>query len=213
MLFDEDSGTFWNQVVAVAVGPWVNGPQMRDGTLFNHYSMLKTWEAAWELPPIGPGDRAAAPMLGAFNLLPAGAGRSGRLARAHPEIDAAIDVRYRSGAGPASLLSLDDVVGAEFRVSLAGDGRLRFTNPLTGDATSDQALSPGWHRLVLHVLVRGSAGTCEVGDNGRPVQGLTWVGTCPTGFALLLGYQFGRQGGQTTGPTEFRRAALATSPP
>src|SRR2546429_8802499 len=80
VVWDEDSGTFWNQVAAVAVGPWGNGPGGRDGAHFTHYSLLRTWEVSWDLPPLGPGDRAAAPMLSGFNLRPdaAAAGRAAR---------------------------------------------------------------------------------------------------------------------------------------
>src|SRR5437773_2383615 len=99
--WDEDSGTFWNQVAAVALGSWVNGPG-RDGAHFTHYSLLRTWEAAWGLAPVGPGDRAAAPMLGAFNLRPdaGSAGRMVRLPSAHPEVYARGEAQVPSAGAP-----------------------------------------------------------------------------------------------------------------
>src|SRR2546429_5408979 len=68
VVWDEDSGSFWNQVAAVAVGPPVNGPRGRDGGPLTHHSLLRTREAGWELPPPRTRDPAAAPQLGALHL-------------------------------------------------------------------------------------------------------------------------------------------------
>jgi hypothetical protein len=212
VVWDEDSGSFWNQVAAVAVGPWVNGPGGRDGAHFTHYSLLRTWEAAWNLPPLGPGDRAAAPMLGAFNLRPdaAAAGRTARLPSAHPEVYARAEVKIPSTGTPGRLLSLGGPDGAAFSVVIDGAGRLGFENragPLPLTTSSEQRVVPGWHTVELHVWVRGASGTCEVVYDGHPVTALGELVGCPTGSALIQTYAFG------DGVMQTRNLALATSPP
>src|SRR2546430_3444803 len=212
VLWDEDAGSFWNQVAAIAIGNWVNGPIGRDGTHFNHYSMLRTWEAAWRLPPVGPGDRAAAPMLGAFNLRPdaAAAGRTARLPSAHPEVYARAEVKIPSTGTPGRLLSLGGPDGAAFSVVIDGAGRLGFENragPLPLTTSSEQRVVPGWHTVELHVWVRGASGTCEVVYAGHPVTALGELVGCPTGSALIQTYAFG------DGAMQTRNLALATSPP
>jgi len=217
VVWDEDSGTFWNQVSAVAVGGWVNGPRGRDGAHFTHYSMLRTWEVAWNLPPIGPGDRAAAPMLGAFNLLTDGAaaGKTVRLPEAHPEVYARAEVNLPSPGTPLTLLSLGGVDGAAFRLFSDDAGRLAFENR-SGDpplfTRSDQLVGMGWHTVELHVWVRGATGTCEVVYDGRPVTALSQLQRCPTGSAPIQTYGIGDPTGRS-GITQIKNLALATSPP
>ena len=209
VVWDEDSGTFWNQVAAVAVGPWVNGPG-RDGAHFTHYSLLRTWEAAWGLAPVGPGDRAAAPMLGAFNLRPdaGSAGRTARLPSAHPEVYARVEVKIPSRGAPGRLVFMGGPDGAEFSVVIDGAGRLAFENragPLPLITSSDQRVGPGWHTVELHVWVRGASGTCEVLYDGHPVAALGELANCPTGSAWSQTYAFG------DGVMPTRNQALATS--
>jgi len=211
VIWDEDSGTFWNQVAAVAVGPWVNGPGGRDGARFTHYSLLRTWEVSWDLPPIGPGDRAAAPMLSAFNLRPdaAAAGRTAALPSAHPEVYTRMDVKIPAAGTPGRLLALGGSEGAEFRVVIDGAGRLAFENragPVPLITSSEQRVVPGWHTVELHVWVRGASGTCEVVVDGLPVAALHAQGRCATGSALIQTYAFG------DGMLQTKNLALATSP-
>ena len=216
VLWDEDSGTFWNQVVAIAVGPWVNGPGGRDGAHFTHYSMLRTWEDAWSLPPIGPGDRAAAPMRGAFNLLGAGpvTGGSGTLAAGHPEVYARVEVNVRSRGAPATLLSLGASSGTEFRLFVNQSGRLAFENRAVDPPlmrSSGVSMGPGWHTVELHIWVRGSTGTCEVFYDGHPLADLSWPQRCPTGAELIHSYLVGDAGGGRQDAAQFKDPALATS--
>jgi phosphatidylinositol-3-phosphatase len=214
VFFDEDSGSFYNQVAAVAVGDWVNGPGGRDGGHFTHYSMLRTWEAAWQLPPIGPGDRAAAPMLGAFNLLDdRAAGPSGALARAHPEVYARVSVNLRSVGGPMTLLSLQSTDGTAYRLVVDRAGRLVFANQAAGAAaviSSGQRVGEGWHSVELHVFARGAQGTCEVWYDGHLVTALSQVRSCETGSTLIDRYIVGN--GTTASGAQFKDLALATSP-
>ena len=216
VLWDEDAGSFWNQVPAIAIGNWVNGPVGRDGMHFNHYSMLRTWEAAWHLAPIGPGDRAAAPMLGAFNLVDADAGPQprGNLRADHPEVYARVEVNVRSPGATVALLSLRDEAGNVFRVVLGHDGRLAFENGAAAAPTvlaSAQGLGSGWHTVTLHVWERGARGTCEVFYDGDPVAGLDLMSSCPTGSTMIRSYAIGPPGGGS-GSVQFRNPALATSP-
>lgn len=212
VVWDEDSGTFWNQVAMVAVGPWVNGPSGRDGTRFTHYSMLRTWEAAWNLRPIGPGDRAAAPMLGAFNLPTDGAaaGKTARLPKAHPEVYARLEVNLASPATHHTLLSMGGADGDAFRLFTDDAGYLAFENR-TGDVPlitrSEQRLGTGWHTVELHVWVRGATGTCETRVDGRPVTQLRLMANCPTESALIQTYAIGTSRGM-----QVRNLALALSP-
>ncbi|MEA2633972.1 MAG: phosphatidylinositol-3-phosphatase [Chloroflexota bacterium] len=213
VFFDEDSGSFYNQVAAVAVGNWVNGPAERDGGHFTHYSMLRTWEAAWQLPPLGPGDRAAAPMLGAFNLLDPGAASSGRLARGHPEVYARVSVKLGSTGSPTTLLSLASADGTRFRLLVDAQGRLVFENGARapdGVTTSGLRAGEGWHTVELHLFVRGTTGTCEAWYDGRAVTALSQVRSCPTGSSLIDAYAIGENG--AAGAAQFRDPALATSP-
>ena len=212
VVWDEDSGTFWNQVAMVAVGPWVNGPNGRDGTRFTHYSLLRTWEAAWNLRPIGPGDRAAPPMLGAFNLPTDGAaaGKTARLPEAHPEVYARLEVNLASPATHHILFSMGGADGDAFRLFTDDAGYLAFENR-TGDVPlitrSEQRLGFGWHTVELHVWVRGATGTCETSVDGRPVTQLRQVANCPTESALIQTYAIGTSRGM-----QVRNLALALSP-
>ncbi len=214
VVWDEDSGTFWNQVAMVAVGPWVNGPSGRDGTRFTHYSLLRTWEVAWHLPPIGPGDRAAAPMLGAFTLPTDAwtAGGAARLPAPHPEVYARVEVSLASPAAHNTLLWLGGAQSETFRLFTDDAGYLAFENR-TGDVPlitrSEQRLAVGRHTVELHVFIRGMSGTCEARVDGRPVTQLQQVANCPTESALIQTYG---TGASRAGIIQFANLALATSP-
>src|ERR1700730_7262765 len=217
IVWDEDSGTFRNQVTAIAVGNWVNGPQRRDGTAFDHYSLLRTWEAAWRLPAIGPGDQRAAPMLGAFNLLDpqSGGDRAGQLAEGHPDVYAKVEFKLTSKGTPATLLSLGASSASDFRLVADATGRLAFEDravdpPLI--ATGGPPIGSGWHNVELHVWGRGPDRTCEAFVDGQPMAGLNRGQGCPTGSALIRSYLVGDAGGGHPDAVQFRNLALATSP-
>ena len=208
VVWDENSGTQGNRVPAIEVGNWVNGPGGRSETFADHYSLLRSWEAAWGLPPIqrGSGDDTARPMLDAFTLfngLPA----AGRLPRSHPEVFAQARARVRPRDGPVPILSLTDGQGqAVLRLEVDRAGLLRLDNGVTGlSTTSHQAFGSGWHVVGLHVLTRGSLGSCEVWYDGAPVGELTDVGHCSTGTDPITGYAGGRA-------AEISRVALGTGP-
>jgi acid phosphatase len=64
---DENGGAAGNQVPAIFVssdGTVVAGK--RSATNYTHYSLLRTIEASWSIPPVGPGDAAASPMVDMF---------------------------------------------------------------------------------------------------------------------------------------------------
>lgn len=217
IVWDEDSGSRINHVVALEVGAWVNGPRGEDGAPFNHYSLLKTVEVSWGLPPMQSvgGDAAASPMLGAFNLVdgavPGPAPKRQMLARAHPEVFAQVEARITAGTAPAGLLAFQGSDGVEaFRLSISRAGTLMLDNQVAGTtATSDVPVDPGWHHLGLHVWVHGDAGTCEVDYDGRRLASLSAAGTCMTG-AMLIGAVIPGDRAAGDSRVEFRDLAIAT---
>jgi len=105
------------------------------------------------------------------------------------------------------ILSLTDGQGqAVLRLEVDRAGLLRLDNGVTGlSTTSHQAFGSGWHVVGLHVLTRGSLGSCEVWYDGAPVGELTDVGHCSTGTDPITGYAGGRA-------AEISRVALGTGP-
>ena len=215
LVWDEDSGTRINHVAAVAVGNWVNGPHGEDGASFNHYSLLKTWEAAWGLPSIqsSGGDATASPMLGAFNLIHAPAAKpSGRvtLSEAHPEVFVQVEANVALSNGSPGLLNVYGEDGvAKFRLYVSSGGTLALNNRIAATTrTSGTVFGSGWHRIELHLLVGGDAGSCEVSYDGRTVAGLSQLDSCATGTtpvgSIALGDGAADQGG------EFRAPEMAT---
>jgi hypothetical protein len=212
IVWDEDSGSRINHVAAVAVGNWVNGPHGKDGTTFNHYSLLKTWEAAWGLPSIQSvgGDATASPMLGAFNLSPglSTATTSGRLTlkQAHPEVFAQVEANLARSNGSPDLLYVYGEDGvAKFRLYVSSGGTLALENRVAATTrTSDTVPGPGWHTIQLHVFVGADAGTCDVSYDGRMIAELSQSGICPTGTVPIgsigLGDQATDQGGEFRAP-------------
>ena len=191
VVWDENSGTQGNQVPAIEVGNWVNGPAGGSDVFADHYSLLRTWEAAWGLAPIqrGSGDDTARPMLAAFGLVD-GLPSTGRLPRPHLEIFAQARARVRSRDGPVSVFALTDGQGQEIlRLGVDRAGLLRLVNGVTGlSTTSRQPFGSGWHTVGLHVFTQGSLGSCEVWYDGVPVSELTDVGHCSTGTDPIAGY-------------------------
>ncbi len=59
--WDEDDFTTVNKVATILIGPSVR-PGYRSSTSYNHYSLLKTIEAAWGLPPLTNNDANASTM-------------------------------------------------------------------------------------------------------------------------------------------------------
>jgi phosphoesterase family protein len=220
IVWDEDSGSRINHVVALAVGNWVNGPMGEDGAPFTHYSMLKTWEAAWNLSPIQStgGDASASPMLGAFNLLDEAASGQASLRRAlraaHPEIFAQVDANLSARDGPATLLAVYGSDGVpKLRLSISPGGLLSLANGLTGEAqTSSVVFGTGWHTVALHVRVLGAIGVCEVLYDGALVAPLSQFGTCITGATPIGSFAVGDPAAGAAGGIEFRHLAVATSP-
>jgi len=220
IVFDEDSGSRINHVVALAVGSWVNGPLGEDGTAFTHYSMLKTWEAAWGLSPIQStgGDASASPMLGAFNLLDEPAGRQVSQRRAfgapHPEVFMQVDANLGVRDGPATLLAVFGSDGVpKVRLSVGPGGLLTLDTGLTAATqTSSVVFGTGWHTAALHVRVRGASGVCEVLYDGLPVTPLSQFGTCATGATPIGSFAVGDLAAGAAAGVEFRHLAVATSP-
>jgi acid phosphatase len=209
VVWDENSGTQGNQVPAIEVGNWVNGPGGRSETFADHYSLLRTWEAAWGLPPIqhGSGDDIAGPMLDAFTLVD-GLPAVGRLPSPHLEVFAQARVRVRSRDGPVPVLALTDGQGqAVLRLEMDRAGLLRLANGVTGLSTaSRQAFGSGWHTVGLHLFAQGSLGSCEVWYDGVPVSELTDDGHCSTGINPVAGYAGGSAAAEISG------VALGTGP-
>ncbi len=63
--FDEDDGTQANQVPTIFAGSSVT-PGLRSSVAYDHYSVLKTVESAWNLAPLTTIDAAATPMSDFF---------------------------------------------------------------------------------------------------------------------------------------------------
>jgi hypothetical protein len=217
IVWDEDSGTPINHVPAVVVGNWVNGPHGEDGATFDHYSMLKTWEAAWGLPSIqsAGGDASATPMLGAFKLSDAasGAKTSKRLMlnAAHPEVFVQVEANIASGRTPSLLSVYGDDGMAKFRLRVSSGGTIALDNGIAATTrTSATVFGPGWHRIELHVWVAGGAGTCEVGYDGRPVVELSQVDTCPTGTTPIGSIGLGDIPADQGGAASFKAPVIAS---
>jgi hypothetical protein len=217
LLFDEDSGTRINHVVAIQVGNWVNGPRGEDGASFDHYSLLKTWETAWGLPSIQTfgGDASATPMLAAFNLNDEAENEKtpGRLTlrEPHAELYAQVEARTTS-PGTADLMS---VVGSDgivkVRLYVAHDGTLTLENRAAATTrTSEVAFGSGWHSVGVHVWARGDGGTCEVTYDGHPIAALSQTGGCATGPAPIGSLVLGRPGAGGT-PVDVRHPVITTS--
>ncbi len=215
VVWDEDSGTRINHVPVVAVGNWVNGPHGEDGASFNHYSLLKTWEAAWGLPSIQSvgGDAAATPMLGAFNLSQATAVTTSRrltLSEAHPEVFVQVEANMARSNGSPDLLNIYGEDGvAKFRLYVSSGGTLALDNRIAATTrTSGMVFGSGWHTIELHVLVGADTGTCDVSYDGRTIAELSQLDTCPTGTmpigSIGLGDLATAEGG------EFRAPLVAT---
>ena len=212
VVWDEDSGTFRNQVPAIAVGNWVDGPDGRDGTSFNHYSLLRTWESSWGLPAIGPGDAAASPMLSAFNLFQAPDARVAQnalridLGRSHPEIYVRAEVNVGRNQGEVPLVTLRGLGGeALVRLMVDAGGHLRLDG-LGIPLTSGQTLRRGWHSLQLHYAVDGERVTGEVFYDGVAIEDLHASMTTSRPVAV---------GGILIDPApgdSFRNVQVATSP-
>jgi phosphoesterase family protein len=223
VVWDENSGTPGNQVPVIEVGRWVNGPGGWSERFSTHYAMLRSWEAAWGLPPIqsGSGDAVATPMLDAFTLVNDSASArgsafiSGTLRMPHPEIFAQARVRIPPGSSSRRVLSLFDSQRREtLRLSIDGDAHLGMGNGVTGiSLTGAEAVSAGWHTVAVHLWTRASQGTCEVFWDGSRVQSLTDVGACAAGSAPTLGYALGDRTGGGSGVVEVDRLVLATSEP
>jgi hypothetical protein len=219
VVWDEDSGTFRNQVAAIAVGSGVNGPEGRDGTSFNHYSLLRTWENAWGLSPIGQGDAAASPMLGAFSLYQSSNSdtlqRPWRvsLAEGHPEVYARIEVDIRSRGSTVPLLSMAGSNG-ETRVQLSLDASRHLRMETGGGAASTTAMSlaEGWHSLQLHYRATGAGTGCEVYYDGRLVQDLREGGGYAIGGSAVAALVVGGAGSGLMGGDVVRNVVVATSP-
>src|SRR5712691_769910 len=217
IVWDEDSGPRINHVPAVVVGNWVNGPHGEDGATFDHYSMLKTWEAAWGLPSIqsAGGDASATPMLGAFKLSDAAAAAktSKRLAlnAAHPEVFVQVDAKIASGRTPSLLSVYGDDGVAKFRLRVSSGGTVALDNGIAATTrTSATVFGPGWHRIELHVWVAGGAGTCEVSYDGRPVAELSQLDTCPTGTTPIGSIGLGDIPADQGGAASFNAPVIAT---
>jgi acid phosphatase len=65
VLWDEDDFSGTNQVAAIWAGPQVQRA-FASSTTYNHYSLLKTVEAAWGLPALTSNDSGATPMSDFF---------------------------------------------------------------------------------------------------------------------------------------------------
>jgi hypothetical protein len=216
VVWDEDSGTPINHVPAVAVGNWINGPHGEDGTAVNHYSLLKTWEAAWGLPSIQSvgGDATASPMLGAFNLSQgqSTATTSGRLTlkQAHPEVFAQVEANLAPSNGSPDLLNVYGEDGAAtLRLYVSSGGTLALDNRIAATTrTSGMVFGSGWHTIELHVLVGADAGSCDVSYDGRTIAELSQPGTCPTGTMPIGSIGLGDL--PTAEGAEFRSPLVAT---
>ena len=219
IVWDEDSGTRVNHVVAIQVGNWVNRPSGEDGATFNHYSMLKTWEVAWGLPPIqqAGGDASARPMLAAFNLSnePPKGQTSNRLTlrNAHPEVFAQLQANLRSPGRTASLLTVFGNDGVQkIRLYVSPNGTLAVDNGVAGTtASSSVAFGTGWHSVQIHVWARGNGGTCDVAYDGHLIAALSQLGTCSTGRSPIGSVVLGDAGPGQPGAVEVRYPAIATS--
>lgn len=215
VVWDEDAGTRINHVVALAAGNWVNGPRGEDGTAANHYSLLRTWEVAFGLPPLqlSSGDGTARPLLGAFNLLDGAAEVPIRLVlpESHREVFARVEAAAPAGTA-ASLLGLQSADGlARWQLSITDAGRLVLRNGIAGTTqTSAAALGPGWHSLQLHVDVAATGGTCEVDVDGQPLPELSQAGSCVTGVLPIGVAMIGDPTTHAAG-IQLRHPALATS--
>jgi hypothetical protein len=218
VVWDEDSGTRINHVPAVAVGNWVNGPHGEDGAAVNHYSLLRTWEAAWGLPSIqsSGGDATATPMLGAFNLSPgvvmAKPSKRLTLSEAHPDVFVRVDAMLGSPAETPTLLTVYGEDGtAKFRLYVSSGGTLALDNEIAATTRTSAAIfGDGWHTVELHVFTRADAGSCEVSYDGRTIAALSQVDTCATGTMPVGSVGLGDAAGDQAGAARFSSPLIAT---
>jgi Fibronectin type III domain/Calcineurin-like phosphoesterase len=91
-------------------------------------------------------------------------------------------LRFKTASG-GSILSI-------FRL---GNGRLSYSNGITGVSTTGPQVSTGtWHELEVHALINGNSSLIEVWLDGTPVISMTDnLGTTPIG-RLYLGDSSGR---------------------
>jgi phosphatidylinositol-3-phosphatase len=67
--WDEDDYSSSNQVATLVIARGIP-PGFRSATAYNHYSLLRTIELAWGLPPLGTNDSNATPMSDFFGTTP-----------------------------------------------------------------------------------------------------------------------------------------------